>query len=398
MLPRIIKSEAENEAALRELERLWDAPQDSPEAQAAELWTLLIENFEKEHYPILPPDAVSAILFLMDQQGLAPKDLVPHIGSKGKVSEVLNRKRPLSLAMIRKLHQGLGIPLDVLIQDAKEPPRAAFEGTDWREFPLAEIVRRGWFADIVQTRRELFERAEEILGPYLTAPGIPDFQAARLRQRVRSGSQMNEKALWAWQARVWHLAEKQKIGPFRAKAVNPAFIGEIARLSAVESGPRIAREMLAKVGIKLVVEPALPGTHLDGVAIRCDDGAVIVALTLRHDRLDNFWFTLAHELAHVIRHLPAGDCRIIIDDLEKTEGRSAEEREADRLAMEAMIPERHWAAFRKRAPKSRADLLAFADQERVHPAIVAGRWRRETRNYRIFGELLGRGKVRSSFA
>ncbi len=118
-------SEAEYEAALGHTNALMDAEPGSPDEDALELWGLLIEQYEKAHYPIDPPGPVDAILFRMEQAGLKPKDLVPHIGSQSKVSEVLNRKRRLSLTMIRALADGLGIPAKVLLQPSAPASRRA---------------------------------------------------------------------------------------------------------------------------------------------------------------------------------------------------------------------------------------------------------------------------------
>jgi HTH-type transcriptional regulator/antitoxin HigA len=117
MYPKIIHSEAEYEQALAYVETLMDAETDSPEEDELEIWTLLIENYEETYYPIPPPDPVEAIRFRMDQLGLNPSDLAPYIKSKSKISEVLNRKRSLSLTMIRALHQGLGIPAEILVRE-----------------------------------------------------------------------------------------------------------------------------------------------------------------------------------------------------------------------------------------------------------------------------------------
>ena len=81
-----------------------------------------------------------------------------------------------------------------------------------------------------------------------------------------------------------------------------SFMREVARLSILDEGPRLAGEFLQKYGIRLVIEPHLPGTFLDGAAMHALDGGPIIALTLRYDRIDNFWFSLMHELAHVARH------------------------------------------------------------------------------------------------
>ena len=113
---RPIRTEADHLAALTEIERLWDAPDGTPEADRLEVLATLIEAYEEKHHPIAPPDPVEAILFRMDQLGLSRRDLEPYLGARSRVSEILNRRRSLTLQMIRKLHEALGIPAEVLIQ------------------------------------------------------------------------------------------------------------------------------------------------------------------------------------------------------------------------------------------------------------------------------------------
>lgn len=96
-----------------------DAAPGSDGERALELWTLLIEDYESRHHPVPPPDPIEAIRFRMDQLGLKASDLTAYIQSKSKVSEVLNRKRPLSLSMIRALQAGLGISADILVQETE---------------------------------------------------------------------------------------------------------------------------------------------------------------------------------------------------------------------------------------------------------------------------------------
>lgn len=120
MEAKVIKTETDYEAALAHVEKLMDAQPGSPEEEQLDLFSLLIERYEQEHFPIAPPDPVEAILFRMEQEGLTRKDLVAYIGSPSKVSEVLNRKRPLSLSMIRALRAGLGISAEVLVQEPKK--------------------------------------------------------------------------------------------------------------------------------------------------------------------------------------------------------------------------------------------------------------------------------------
>lgn len=118
MEAKILKTEAEYAAALQRVENLMGAAAGTPEAEALDLWSLLVEDFEAREYRIGPPDPIDAVRFRMEQQGLTPRDLESCLGGKSKVSEVLNRKRPLSLAMIRKLHKTLGIPAEVLLRES----------------------------------------------------------------------------------------------------------------------------------------------------------------------------------------------------------------------------------------------------------------------------------------
>ncbi|MFN2139515.1 MAG: type II toxin-antitoxin system HigA family antitoxin [Candidatus Promineifilaceae bacterium] len=112
-----IRTEIDYEEALQEIERLWDAKPGTPEGDKLDILATLVEAYEEKEYPIFPPDdPVEAILHYMESQGLSRRDLEPYIGTRARVSEVINRKRPLSLAMIRNLQMGLGIPAEILIQ------------------------------------------------------------------------------------------------------------------------------------------------------------------------------------------------------------------------------------------------------------------------------------------
>jgi HTH-type transcriptional regulator/antitoxin HigA len=114
-----IRSEADYEAALSEVERVWGAKAGTPEGDRLDVLATLIDAYEAEHHPMDPPDPIAAIQFRMEQQGLTRKDLEPIIGTRTRVAEVLNRKRGLSIGMIRRLHDRLGISADVLIRPSR---------------------------------------------------------------------------------------------------------------------------------------------------------------------------------------------------------------------------------------------------------------------------------------
>ena len=119
MKAKVLKTARDYQAALAYVERLMAQP--SPDENELELWSLLVEKYEEERFPIAAPDPIEAIRFRMDKAGLEPADLHPYLQSKSKVSEVMNRKRPLSLSMIRALHRGLKIPAEVLVQEPAGP-------------------------------------------------------------------------------------------------------------------------------------------------------------------------------------------------------------------------------------------------------------------------------------
>ena len=111
-----IRTKADYKAALAEIEALWGARSGTPRGDRLDVLATLIDAYEAEHHPIDPPDPIDAIQFRMEQQGLTRRDLEGLIGTRTRIAEVLNRKRPLSINMIRRLHEHLGIPADVLIR------------------------------------------------------------------------------------------------------------------------------------------------------------------------------------------------------------------------------------------------------------------------------------------
>jgi HTH-type transcriptional regulator/antitoxin HigA len=125
---RPIKTEADYACALDEIEKLWGAEANTPAGNKLDVLLTLVEAYEDEHYPIDPPDPIEAIKFRMEQMGLSRKDLEPYIGKRGRVAEVLNRQRGLSLSMIQRLHTHLHIPLESLIGQPKKQPQAGEAG------------------------------------------------------------------------------------------------------------------------------------------------------------------------------------------------------------------------------------------------------------------------------
>lgn len=391
---KIIKNESDYQAAMARLSALMstDVKPQSEEEHELELLTLVINDFERQTVPPVKADPIESILFRMDQMGLTRKDLIPYIGSISKVSEVLSRKRPLSLSMIRRLHQGLDIPADILIEDVGTDSSIVESepSTDFARFPLKEMLERGCFGKFEGNTQRLKDYAEDLVAKLMRDLGPQEMGAALLRAPLhqRGDRQADEFAIQAW---LMCVVRKARAAPppkeYRADAITAEWMRELAKLSAFDQGPKLAKEYLARHGISLVIEKHFKRTFLDGAAL-LDSGRPIVALTLRHDRIDNFWFALLHEVAHVALHLTAR-APVFIDDLDRGNSEQAE-KQADEMAQEALIPKVAWDNADVRKTQTAEDAVAFADQIGVAPALVAGRLRHETGNYRLLNHLIGK--------
>ena len=113
---RPIKTKADHRAALKEIQRLMDAKPGTPAGDRLEILTTLVDHYESQHEPVEPPDPIDALRYHMESRGLTRGDLEPYLGSRARVAEVLNRRRTLTIEMIRRLHEGLGISADLLIR------------------------------------------------------------------------------------------------------------------------------------------------------------------------------------------------------------------------------------------------------------------------------------------
>lgn len=395
---KTIRTEADYEAVLARIDELMDAELESPEGEELDVLADLVELYETKHVPMGYPSPVAAIEFRMDQAGLSPRDLVPFIGSRAKVSEVLSGKRAITMPMARALHEHLGIPADVLLREpgaALDEPLADIE---WSRFPLKAMAKLGWIPYVP----DLAERAEEFIGDLIERAGGRDVASAALYRKndhLRANAKMDPYALkaWCWQVLATANDSRPKVG-YELGTVTLEFLRQIARLSWSEDGPRLAKEFLAKHGIPLVVVPHLPKTYLDGAALRLGDGRPVIGLTLRYDRVDNFWFCLLHELAHVGRHMDNNEGDAFVDDLtlRKVEGGREDPREAqaDEWAEEALIPQAVWETSVVRHHPTPMAVMNLANVLQIHPAIVAGRIRYEQQNYRLLSQFVGTGEVR----
>jgi HTH-type transcriptional regulator/antitoxin HigA len=380
-----IKNDEDHQSAKRLIEELLLSEQNQSVQDKIEVLATLIERYERESFIAKAPSAVEAIRFRMSQSGLEPKDLEPYIGKRARVSEVLSGTRSLSIDMIRALHLGLNIPYEALLQ--KEGPSGAAE-IRFKDLSL-HLIRK-----LSGLGVEL--NAENISSFLKGAFGSSEFKVLNRKTRTqRASGKTDATSLMLWQAVVLSRARQEKpAGTFRKEVIDKDFLRRIAQLSAHPKGPIRAKHELSLHGITLIIVDVLPGTYLDGAIMLLDGERPVIGLTIRHDRIDNFWFTLLHELSHLARHLDVLETgqHVIFDELD-LESTDKIEDEADELAMSSLISATHDHVFSNEYASS-AELKEISEAEGVHISIIAGRWQRQNNNYKKFSKLIERNTVR----
>jgi HTH-type transcriptional regulator/antitoxin HigA len=390
---KVIKTDEDYHEALVSVEELMNE-NPNPESEGGEKLSLLvtlIQDYESKMFPESLPDPIDAILFRMEQQNLKPADLVPFIGSRSKVSEILSRKRTLTLSMIRSLEAGLGIPAKVLLKESEEFRNV--ENISWDRFPVKEMNKRGYFGGKLSKIHDLKTAMDAFFQPV----GSPTQLLGMLRKsNYRTVRSMDKHALIAWSTFVVKKAMQTAcLSPYQNGIIDLSFMQKVAKLSLNENGPILACEVLNEYGIALVIEPHFPQTYLDGATIFIENKCPIIGLTIRLDRLDNFWFTLMHELAHIALHYNQ-NTSFFYDDLDNPDKNDFEQN-ADQLACEALIPESKWENSPAKLIPSPLAAESLANELGIHTAIVAGKIRREGGRYNYLNTIISQATVRKYF-
>jgi HTH-type transcriptional regulator/antitoxin HigA len=301
----------------------------------------------------------------------------------------MKRQIGLSLQMIRKLHEGLHIPLAILLQDTSKKlsdnPRLP------AKYPFAEMFKRGYF-QFKGTLAEAKALGEELLDSFFSI--MPSFELKPCYRQTQDVA-VDENAIRAWQCRVFQRASQTELPVYDANRITDDFFNDVAKLSQYRHGPQNAMEKLHNAGIHLLYEPQLPKTRIDGAAFMLPDGHPVIAMTLRYDRLDNFWFTLMHELHHVRHDLSPDKLTMFVDDMENVSRDSKNEMEqmADEAAKNALIPPEVWKDEKIHALLFVRDsevVRKVALEKQLSPAVLTGRLRWESKDYRYFQDLLGK--------
>lgn len=331
-------------------------------------------------------------------RGLTQRELAHIVGLKEQQIQRYEADE-YATASLRRLEQvAVALKLNFsevaeLSVEDKSRKATSLKELDWSQFPIKEMYRRQWFEGFSGSLATALNEGEQLI--YNLSQGSKPVLALH-RKHIRANSVLDPYTLLAWQYRILSLSAKVKLGhSYEEGVINPQWISELIKMSQNPDGPLLAVTHLAEAGIPLIIEPSLDCMRLDGAALMSNKGPVI-GMTLRYDRLDNFWFVLIHELFHVIKHLRRQRLDGIFDDLD-SDTSDKFEREADVSAGEALISEEEWSNSLVRYIRSPELVKEMANKLQISPAIIAGRIRYEAKNYVILNDLVGQGKVRKLF-
>lgn len=329
-------------------------------------------------------------------RNLTQKELARKLGLKEQQIQryEADRYNSISLANFRRIASLLGIDWEIRLSD--------WFGGGWnitRDVSVAEVRKilkharaNGWFDDDDLTTladEESINYLQRYVSDHILKYGSPSL----LRTGLNVQDHSEDFLLVAWKARVTRRAE-QIIAAHDVsyRSLDITWLLELVGLSRYSDGPARARDLLLSKGIVLVAEPQIPGMKVDGAAFLLE-GVPVIGLTLCRDTVDSFWFTLLHEVGHIILHYRTGLTVGFFDDADATSADEVE-KEADEFASNILIPEERWKRSPARIAKFPAVVEKFAKDLGINPAIVFGRIQKERGNYAIFSNLIGRGAVR----
>lgn len=328
--------------------------------------------------------------------GLSQTDLAERLNMKPQQVQRYEATNYMSASLTRLIEVAgiLGVKISESFEATHDETSGAIfawndpDDVSWSRLPVKEMSKRGWIK--VAPKQSPVEAVRNF---FFHSAG-PQFATALHRKKVRAGNLPNEFALLAWQARVLHVAHHlQAQSGAKAFELNDTWLPSLTRLTRRKDGPRQARELLTEHGITLVIERHLPGTYLDGAAMLSATSQPVVALTLRYDRLDNFWFVLFHELAHVFLHLSQG-LRFDFFDEEDGDKTDRIEQEADDFALNTLIPPAVWDQCLSRFVLTEEAVLTDAENLGIDASIIAGRIRKERSDFTLLTRLVGQDAVR----
>lgn len=327
-------------------------------------------------------------------KGMSQGDLARAIGMREQQIQryEADRYKSISLANYRRFSDILNVRLEASMSETSNwlpRSRSIIEEYPKEEFRklLKHAIERGW----IESKGDVAENSKE-LADFLSVGSGGHVSAALLRTGTKSEPVASELSLAAWRAAVIRRAEAMLEGMPTFDLLDISWLGEFVRLSSKPTGPKEALDFLRAKGIVTVIEPQMSGLGVDGAALILS-GIPVIGLTLRFDRIDYFWFTLLHEVAHIFLHHSSGLSEGFFDDVEESSDDRAEI-EANEFASSALIPSERWRMSPARISSDPEPIEQLARQLGIHSAIAFGRVRKERRNYSLFSNKVGHGLVR----
>lgn len=332
--------------------------------------------------PITPGEILQEEI---DARGWSQSDLAEILGRPVQaINEIIRGKKAIVAATARELARAFGTSsefwlnlesayrLDLLKEKGDDDDQIARRAKVYSLVPVKELMKRGWIrqtTDLGTIERDVCKLLE--------IKSVDERPKLAVAARKSNGQDGFSSGQLAWLCRVRQLARRHKVKPFDRRRFK-AEVSALLRLSADEDVLRGVTKALAKLGIRMVVAEHLPKTYIDGAAFWLDAKSPAVALSLRYDRIDYFWFTLMHELAHIhqdthrVGHL---DSNLVGPSAEACADKERSEQEADRRASEWLIPQDAVDSFiaETRPYYSKSAITAFAKCMSIHPGIVVGR-------------------------
>jgi len=327
-------------------------------------------------------------------QGLTQHELALKLGMREQQIQRYEQERyqTANLNRIGLIAQALRLTVNIeahIFENSDEFSGLQF---DPRKLPVREMKKRGWL-DNVEIENAARPADFELAGAFIAQCTGGNQLTAMHRQNLKLGAKADPYAILAWKARVLQKARAVRNMLGSSKNIDPIFIKKLVSLSTTPDGIIEAISRLRNIGVIVVFESHLKSTYLDGAALLLDNTTPVIAMTLRHDRLDNFWFVLLHELGHIVRHRESGLQDGFFDD-DSVPAIAQLENEADEFASGALIPDEIWKSSFVRFTKSRDQVLEFASRVGVGASVVAGRIRSERNDYSLFSDLVGTSEVK----
>lgn len=314
------------------------------------------------------------------------------------VSRILNGRKPVDAELALLLKAVLGIDPDHLLQLQKSyelakaqlemviDPGLTSRATLFNSWPLSEMVKRGWLRGIKDVRDENLEAA---LCDFFGVKSVDEIDVLPHAAKKTNVAGDTTPAQLAWLYRVRQLADDMLVQKY-SKATLSSAVSKLKSLLISPDAARKVSRILTECGVRYVIVESLPAAKIDGVCFWLNDRSPVIGMSLRHDRIDNFWFVLRHEIEHVLQG--HGQAVAMLDtELEKDKAGTGsnipeEERIANLAAAEFCVPQASLDRFisRKAPFFAERDILGFANTIAVHPGIVAGQLQHRTGRYDLF--------------